>query len=261
MGTLRALARLVGVGVLTAFFYPLVIVGRLVGWRSPRLRIGVQSFCFRNWSRAILRLLGGRVEVHGIAPEPPFLLVANHLGYLDILVLAAHLDAVFVAKAELASWPIVGRLCRGVGTIFVDRNARRDLPRVMAAIDRALAEGRGVVLFPEGTSTPGFEVAPFRPPLLEVAARAARPVSYAALSYRTGSAGPPAHLAISWWGDMDFGGHAWRLLRLEGLEARLQFGSETIQDADRKRLAERLRNSVEACFVPTAQAGPAKETA
>jgi 1-acyl-sn-glycerol-3-phosphate acyltransferase len=130
---------------------------------------------------------------------------------------------------------------------------------VISEIERALDAGRGVVLFPEGTSSAGFEVGPFRPPLLEVAARAALPVSYAALSYRTGTDSPPAHLAISWWGDMEFSGHAWRLLELEGLTARLNFGGEPVQESDRKRLAERLRAAVASRFVPTAS--PARETA
>ena len=200
--------------------------------------------------------MGARIESRGAAPEAPFFLVTNHLSYVDVLVLASRVDGVFIAKSDVAGWPIVGALCRSVGTLFVDRRARRDLPRALAAIDRTLAAGQGVVLFPEGTSTRGEEVARFHPSLLEVAARGRHPVSYASLGYVTADGAAPADLAVCWWGDMEFAGHLWGLLALPGFRATLAFGDERIQDDDRKRLALRLRQAVAGLFTPVVGRAP-----
>ncbi|MFQ5351272.1 MAG: lysophospholipid acyltransferase family protein, partial [Thermoanaerobaculia bacterium] len=152
--------------------------------------------------------------------------------------------------------PIIGSLCRSVGTLFVDRRANRDLPRAIATIDRTLEAGQGVVLFPEGTSTSGEEVARFHPSLLEVAARARYPVSYASLGYATAEGGAPAHLAICWWGDMELPGHLWRLLALPGFRATVAFGDERIQEDDRKLLAARLWRAVNGLFTPVVSGAP-----
>lgn len=249
MRALRVAWRLGAVAVVSAMGFAgawggapfAVAAGRLGAWRA-----GVT----RAWARALLAVLGVRLEVEGRPPEPPFLLVANHLGYLDVLVLAATVPTVFVAKAEIAGWPVFGALARAGGTVFVDRAARREIPRVAAEMRRVLEEGRGVVLFPEGTSTCGAEVAPFRPSLLAPAAAGSLPVSWAVLGYATPAGSPPAHLAVCWWGDMPLPGHLLGLLALPAIDARVTFGSEAVADPDRKRLADRLHEEVTRRFVP-----------
>jgi 1-acyl-sn-glycerol-3-phosphate acyltransferase len=199
---------------------------------------------FRRWARGALRVLGVRLQVVGAPPRPPFLLVCNHLGYLDVAVLASVVDATFVAKSEVARWPVLGPLCRGMGTLFVDRGRRRDLPATLAALQATLAAGRGVVLFPEGTSTPGGRVLPFHPPLLAAAARAGLPVAWAAVSYATPAGEPEAADAVCWWGDASFVAHLAALLRLSRVEARLRLGDAPVAAADRKQLAQRLHAAV-----------------
>lgn len=250
MRALRTSWRLFALVKLTSIFYFLLLVGLLVTLPSPRLTARWRNYCFRNWSRSLLAVMGCRVDCRGTVPEPPFFLVSNHLSYVDVLVLASRLDAVFIAKSEVSGWPVMGHLCRAVGTLFVDRGSRRDLPRVITETERVLARGQGVVLFPEGTSTPGAGVGRFHPGLLETAARARIPVSYATLGYRTAPGTPPAHLAVCWWGEMAFGGHLLGLLALPGFTATLTFGDERIREADRKRLAERLWEAVDSQFVP-----------
>ena len=120
----------------------------------------------------------------------------------------------------------------------------------MRRIDHEMGHGMGVVLFPEGTSSKGASILPFRPSLLESAARSDVAVSWATLSYRTSDDEPPAHLAVCWWGDMDFVPHALELARLRRIEAQVVFGQEPIHDADRKRLAARLRATMLADFEP-----------
>ena len=188
--------------------------------------------------------------MEGRAPRAPFLLVSNHLGYVDIPVLAACVDAWFVAKMEIRSWPLVGVLCRSVGTVFIDRKLSPDVLRVNRLIEDVLADGYGVVLFPEGTSTQGFEVRRFRTSLLDHAARSGTPVHAAALTYRTPTGETPAHLSVCWWGDAPLFAHAQRLFELRRFDAIVRFSPEAVIAGDRKELAADLRREVERRFEP-----------
>lgn len=220
---------------------------------------------FRAWllgasARSLLRLLRVEVTVAGPLPRPPFLLVANHLSYLDVLVLASRLPARFVAKAEVRGWPLLGPICNRLGTIFIDRGDRRDIPRALAGIERALARGEGVILFPEGTSSSGEAVGPFRSPLLALPARRRLPVHAAALGYRAMAGDPPARLAVCWWGETELLPHLLGLFHLRKIEATLAFAAAPVVETDRKLLADRLRNVVEERYAPEAEralrAGP-----
>jgi 1-acyl-sn-glycerol-3-phosphate acyltransferase len=194
-----------------------------------------------------------RVEVRADGPIPsagPFVLVTNHLSYLDVILLAQLVPAVFVAKREVRSWPVWGLLSQAMGTIYIDRTRRRDTLRASGAIERALHRGNNVVIFPEGTSTDGSAVAPFRSSLLEAASRSGWPVHYASLSYRTPPDDPPAHLAVCWWGDMEFTPHFWALCGITQIAASIRFGTEPVRANDRKQLASALHQAVTNSFTP-----------
>jgi 1-acyl-sn-glycerol-3-phosphate acyltransferase len=254
VGFLRAGLRLLAIILFSAKMYLIVTVGAAaIDLRRRLRRSGTGSAhwrarVFRFWARTMVRLVGLRIDREGAPPEPPFLLVCNHLGYADVIVLASQLHCVFVARADVSDWPLIGALCRSVNTMFIDRDIKRDIPRVMQQIDGILSEGLGVVLFPEGTSTKGEQVQPFRPSLLEAAARAGRAVRYASLSYATPPGSIPAHLSVCWWGEMPFFRHVMGLLALPHIEARLVFGEESIAARDRKVLAERLQHAVQRQF-------------
>jgi 1-acyl-sn-glycerol-3-phosphate acyltransferase len=250
---LRATLRGLAFCLVTFFFYGL--------WLSPtpflllleKVSYRWRSFNFRNWAKATSVLLRMRISVEGIQPEPPFLAVSNHLSYLDVVTLASQLDCVFIAKSDVAGWPVLGLLCRSMGTIFVNRNSRKDVLRVNALIETALAAGKGVLLFPEGTSTAGVEVLPFHSALLEPAARAGYPVSYATINYRTPAEEPPASLSVCWWGEMTFLSHLCRLFQLTSFDATVKFGSHSIRADDRKMLASELWQAMQEEFVPSAK--------
>ncbi len=250
MRTLRAAVRLLLVTVSSLSHLLVLVAGSLVLLPVPRLRSRWRMLLFRSWSRSLLPVLGVEVEVEGSPPEPPFFLVSNHLSYLDIPVLGSQQGAIFVAKSEIAGWPGIGVLCKAIQTIFIDRERLRDLPRVMREIDRELGRGMGVVLFAEGTSSKGATVLPFRPPLLEAAARSDIRVAYAALTYRTPEGEPPAHLSVCWWGGMEFTPHAAAFARLRHVRAKVVFGDRLIHDGDRKQLARKLRDAVLENFEP-----------
>jgi 1-acyl-sn-glycerol-3-phosphate acyltransferase len=216
----------------------------------PSARVPWRRWIFRTWGRLSCRWMGVRVEVIGTPPREPAVVVCNHLGYLDIAVLAGCLDTVFVSKAEVASWPVLGLLTRTMDTIFVTRERKRALPEVNRQIIAALGRGDSVVVFPEGTSTSGATVAPFKASLLAPAASSGRPVHYAAIDYRVAPHDPPASESVCWWGDMTFGPHLLRLLGLARIEARVQFGPEAVVERDRKLLAEKLWRAIHEIFIP-----------
>lgn len=250
MRHVRATVRALASCTLTGLVYVLWVTVSAVIFPSKRTALRWRHFIFRTWARAIAAIMGLRVCVSGPPPSAPFFLVSNHLGYVDIAVFASLLDCVFIAKQDVARWPVIGALCRSMGTIFIDRGSRRDVARVNALIERTLAERRGVVLFAEGTSSRGATVLPFKTSLLEPVARAGYSVSYAAVSYRAPAGGPPAHLSVCWWGDMAFVDHLFALFRVPEFEATVVFGPQAIRDADRKVLAGRLWHAVAERFVP-----------
>lgn len=204
-----------------------------------------RGIAFRYWAKAMVWLFGLQLEVSGPPPAAPFMLVANHLSYVDVIVLAAQFDCVFVAKSEVAAWPLFGWLSRRMNTIFIDRNRKRDLLRVNALLTAALASGQNVVLFPEGTTTAGADVLPFKSSLLEPVVRAGRRVAYASLSYCTALDETPASAVVCWWGDMEFVPHLLKLFALPGFAGALVIGAEALYANDRKVLAKRLHAAVE----------------
>lgn len=194
--------------------------------------------------------------IAGRPPRPPFLLVTNHLSYLDILLLYSCVGGVFVAKRDMRSWPLLGTLARLVGTIWVKREIRRDAMRVLEQIGATIARRDGVVLFPEGTTSAGPGLLPLKPALLEWAARERYPVHYAVISYATPPDAPPAERALCWWGEMPFGSHFMGVLRMSRFSATLDFAAEPVIGATRAELAARLEGALTARLLPV---GPRRD--
>ncbi len=203
------------------------------------------------WAKTLAKIMNMKVHVKGQPPKSPFFLVSNHLSYIDIIAYFTQVHCIFVAKAELADWPLFGLLAKSANTMFIDRTNKKDIPRVIGLIEQAIHESDGVIVFPEGTSTKGDALLPFKSPLLEYAAEKNFPVSYATIHYRTGELDPPAYLAVCWWGDMTFGGHFLDLLKLSKIEATITFGSATVKGDDRKTIAQELWHLTNQQFVPT----------
>ena len=245
MGWTRACVRTVILIAATSAVFVVWTLGRPVAWVLGR-SLAWRHLAYRTWARACCRCLGMRTLVRGRPPPAPCVLVSNHLSYVDIVLLASQVDCVFVSKAEIARWPGMGFVARCAGTIFVERASKRRLPEVNALIEAALEQGERVAIFPEGTSSGGQAVLPFKPSLLEPAAASRYPVYCAALSYRTAPGYPPASEAVCWWGDMTFGDHVFRLLRMSHFHASLELGQESFLQDDRKELAHATWRTVAA---------------
>jgi 1-acyl-sn-glycerol-3-phosphate acyltransferase len=250
MSHLRATIRLIALCAVTCGMYLLLITGLAFTFPSRHARDTWRGIILRGWAKATAAFLKIRIAAYGAPPRAPFFLVSNHLSYIDIVVLASHLRCSFIAKKDVSRWPVIGLLCRSIGTLFINREDRRDIARVNGQVERALAEERGVVLFAEGTSSEGATVLPFKPGLLEPAARAGFAVSYATLSYRVPDDETPVYLSVCWWGDMTFVKHLFGLLRLREINATLVFGLNAIRDGNRKALASKLHAAVKQEFIP-----------
>jgi 1-acyl-sn-glycerol-3-phosphate acyltransferase len=192
-------------------------------------------------ARRALKILDLAPRLSGPVPTRG-LLVSNHLGYLDVVVMAAITPAIFVSKSEVKRWPVFGQLAQMAGTLFVDRERRTQVPRINQTIQAALDEGALVVLFPEGTSSNGEEVLPFRSALLEPAARGAHPLFAAGVRYALDDG--DVRREVCYWGNHTFVPHLLNLLTKQKVRAAVQFAPVTSPPTDRKELARRLREEV-----------------
>lgn len=191
--------------------------------------------------RRHLKIFGCTTALAGEIPRTG-LLVSNHLSYLDILVICANAPSVFVSKADVRRWPLFGWLASLAGTVFIERERRAHVGAVNAEIQNALDQGILVVIFPEGTSTDGTEVLPFRSSLLEPALRGGHPISTACIQYELPAGN--AKQEVCYWGDHTFFPHLLNLLGKKSVRATLRFGKFSRTTDDRKELAGQLRAAV-----------------
>lgn len=232
--------------------YSGVLVAKIVGLVSKEAGRRHRNRSFRNWAHRLCADFKMDVKVEGTPPSGRFFLVVNHVGYVDIPTIATAVDAAFIAKADLARWPLLGRIFGAADTIFIDRGRKKDILRVIEQVEAAMDRGLGVVLFPEGTSGKGDQILPFKPSLLQFAVQGGHEVHYATLTYRTPDGElPPSH-GVCWWGDEALMPHFKRITRLTRIEAVLRFGDAPIAGEDRKQLAVDLRDAMCARFEPMA---------
>ena len=197
------------------------------------------------WSLQLLALWNIRLHVQGQpAVNGPMLLVANHISWLDIVVMHAARHCRFVSKSDIQEWPIIGTLATGCDTLFIQRTNRRDAMRVVQEMTHALQNGDVVAIFPEGTTSDGLHLLPFHANLIQAAIAADAPVQPVALKFVDRHTGAIS-LAPAYIGDDSLLVSVWRTLTAEGIDAVLHFGQpQAAEGRDRRAWSHDLREEV-----------------
>ena len=200
----------------------------------------------REWSRQMLTILGVELVVQGEAPaHGPLLMVSNHISWLDILVLNAAHPSRFVSKADVKSWPLLGSLITGAGTLYIERESRRDAMRVVHHMAERLRAGDVLTVFPEGTTGDGRALLPFHANLLQAAITANAPVLPLALSFVDSVRGG-RHDAPLFIGDTTLVASIWTTLCADGVQAQVRYGeAQPPRGRDRRTWSQDLRTEVE----------------
>jgi 1-acyl-sn-glycerol-3-phosphate acyltransferase len=209
---------------------------------SEKSKRAARAAWLQRATRRNLKIFNFKTEVTGPIPTSG-LIVSNHLSYLDILVLSSVTPAVFVSKADVRRWPVFGWLAALGGTVFIERERRTHVGAVNREIESALADGVPVVVFPEGTSSDGKTILPFRSPLLEPVAGGSHAIATSWIHYTLGDG--DAGREICYWGDHTFFPHLLNLLDKQKIRAQVCFGKFERTTDDRKELAKQLQTAVE----------------
>ncbi|MEU3660581.1 lysophospholipid acyltransferase family protein [Streptomyces sp. NPDC032940] len=211
-GAARAVLRLTAVAAL-------LLAGTAVALTPLRGRL--PAGLVRAWCRRTVRAAGVRVRVTGAAaPAGGLLLVAHHVSWLDVPLLAAVRPARMLAKSEIRRWPVAGRLAARGGALFIERDRLRALPDTVAVVARALREGAAVAAFPEGSTWCGRARGPFRRAVFQAALDAGVPVQPVRIRYRTQDGTPSTVPAFV--GDDTLLASLWRVASARGLTAEVE---------------------------------------
>ena len=242
--------------LIAAFFFtmtPLLIAAQ---WLLEKLNLPGWGVIATKYYRLLCWMLRIRIRVVGQpVRDRAVLFVSNHLSWADILVIGALGPVAFVAKREVADWPLVGIAARLQRTVFVDRARRHQTGRTVGAMVKRLIEGTSVVLFAEGTSSDGNRVLPFRSALVgavdEAAAYGAGAIQIQPMSVGyTGQQGIPMgrqnRPLVAWYGDLNFMPHFKTFVARGAVDAVVSYGEPFTADGatDRKTMTKRLEGDV-----------------
>lgn len=252
LGTVRIGIALAYMVLATAVYVPLQLLAMKTGLYG-------EGVILKRWHRMMLRGLGIKLRVTGaISGERPLMLVSNHISFTDIMVLGAVADVTFIAKSELAGWPLLGYLSKLQRTIFIERQRKGKSAKQASEIAERMASGSAMVLFAEGSTGDGNFLLPFKSTLfgaanLALAAASADSVAIqpAAIAYTRLHGLPMGRThrpAASWIGDADLVPHLLALLRRGAMDAELHFGESIEFDttSNRKTVTRQMEQRVRA---------------
>jgi len=223
--------------ILIGFFTILLLFPRL----SPEQR----QLRTQVWSLAMLRCIRIQMIVKGNpALNGPLLMVANHMSWLDITALHAARFCRFVSKADIKKWPFIGMLASGIGTLFIERESRRDAMRVVHHMTQSLQAGDVLGVFPEGTTSDGAGLLPFHANLIQAAIAADAPIQPVALQFIDTTTGQRS-TAPCYVGDDTLAESVWRTLTTANIAVVINFGEPQFADGrDRRAWALALQQAV-----------------
>jgi 1-acyl-sn-glycerol-3-phosphate acyltransferase len=244
MAPLRPYLR--GAGFL-ALTLPLIPVQQLFLWLAPP----AARWLPHVYHQLVCRIIGIRLHVEGERPKVAALLVSNHVSWADIPVLSAASPVSFVAKSEVAAWPLFGTLARLQRSVFIDRQRRHKTALSRNELSERLKSGDAVVLFPEGTSHNGKQILGFKSSYFGAAENLDVPVIPVILAYHkinglpvTGRQRP----SLAWYGDMDLLPHLWTFLKQGPVQVTVRF-LPPLPPSDRKALAHAAESQIRAGLV------------
>ena len=211
----------------------------------PKLTQPQKNKRIEAWAGALLAKLAIKLIVNGKPPTTgPMLLVSNHISWLDILVIHAAGHCRFVSKADIKHWPVLGTLTTAGGTLYIERESRRDAMRVVHHMCEALTAGDIVAVFPEGTTGNGIDLLSFHANLLQAAIVCKIPVQPIALSFIDSATGQTSQ-AASFVGDETLLGSLWNTLKSCNLAAVASYGVPQLASGrDRRTWAADLRTEI-----------------
>ena len=264
---IRVLSIALAFVVLTLVLLPLQLFGMAFGLRLQRT---VPHF----YHRILCALIGVRIrEVGRRSTASPTLILSNHVSWLDICVITALAPVVFVAKSEVAGWPVFGWLARLQRTIFINRQARHQTGAATRAIANRLLGGDAVVLFAEGTSSDGIRVLPFRSSLVGAVHQAlgdgidhthvtVQPMSLAYISLSGLPMGRALRHRVAWYGDVELIPHLIHVLAAGAIDVTVSWGDAVAYGigANRKAITRDSEKSVRRMTAAALRAGPSART-
>ena len=240
-GWLRALVRfpLIVLLLLAGLFIAKTVIP-WSGFATPAGGREVRNRCVRTWCRLTSRILNLQIHRVGKPDAQSQLWVANHISWIDILALATEHDLVFIAKHEISTWPLLGSIFKGIGTLFIRRGDREATLRMSQCMKASLEEGISLMLFPEATTTDGKEVRRFASKLFEPAVEVQSQIQPIALRYL----GQSEDIA-PFIGEDTFLAHLTRVLTLKEIQLMISYGDPLHpQSRSKEQLARSLRHSV-----------------
>ncbi len=242
---------------------PLARLLALVGWSMVCTPIQLAAIAVRApaaqripmmFHRGVLKIFGISIQIEGdMRAARPTLFVANHISYLDIFVLGGVIEGSFVAKAEIAGWPVAGFLAKLQRTIFVERERRAAIGAQRDMLQQRLEDRSNVILFPEGTSHDGARVLPFKSALFAVAERevdgapvTVQPISLAYVEMDGLPLTRAQRSAVAWYGDMGLLPHVWAFAKASRTRAVIRFHDPVSMSAfeNRRRMANACQSIV-----------------
>lgn len=211
-----------------------------------------------RWMSTTRRILGLNVTVHGQPAPAPVLYVANHISWHDIIVVQSLTPTGFIAKHEIRSWPLFGWLAHNGNTLFIRRGKRESAQQIADALAARLQTQQSILIFPEGTTTPGDTVKPFRTRLFEPAIENGVPIQPIAIHYACEGR---EIRELSFINNENFISHGWRLLGEKRIDAVIWF-CEPIQTAgrDRRALGQIAHTEVKQALMPYLRADVKEES-
>ena len=240
MNTIRGIIVSLLALLMTLILVPLTALGRVTGFKPLSQWVPVL------WYRLFLKLMRVTVHIEGGWPQDTALIVTNHCTWLDIPVLGSQGPVSFVAKSDIASWPVIGFIARVTNTIFVSRERRISTGETRDHIRTAMDRGRTVILFPEGTTSDGTRVLPFKSALFGAVHYAGTPVIPLGIAYtkRGGlNIARNQRRQIAWYGDLSLLPHYWAIVTGPPVDVTLALAPPLIT-GDRKSLAREAEHQV-----------------